>query len=84
MTGTERTLPDPRVPTEHGVPVSEVVDLDGPVARITRRTYVHHEWTELVLMVPADHAHDNPGGSLSISMDRKTLKRLLEQLAWPT
>lgn len=74
---------DPRIPTEHGKPVSEVVDLGGPVARITRTTYVGSQWTRLVVMVAADPAHEMPGQSLDISLSQKELALLVERLAWP-
>jgi hypothetical protein len=84
MTGTERTLPDDeRFPTEHGKPVSEVVDLGGPVARIVRTTYVGSRWTRLVLMIPTDHQHQQPGGSVEVALNDRDLARLLEALAWP-
>lgn len=74
-----------RIPKEHGVPVSEVVDLGGPVARIVRTTYAIKGscWTKLVLMVPADPAHNLPGGSLEVTLSLSELSRFIERLAWP-
>lgn len=73
-----------RIPKEHGKTVTELVDLGGPVGRVERTTYVGSQWTKLVLMVPADHAHGLPGGSLEICMNAEQLKRFVETLSWPT
>jgi hypothetical protein len=73
-----------RIPKEHGVPVSEAVDLGGPVARIVRTTYVGNQWTKLVLMVPEDSAHDIPSRSVEIHFSAKQLEHFLGRLAWPT
>lgn len=77
---------DPRIPTEHGVPIVEVIDLGGPVARIERTTYAAagSRWTRLTIMVPSDYPHDEPGGSIHVSLSPKQLAHFLERLAWPT
>jgi hypothetical protein len=74
-------MSDPRLPTEHGKHVSEVVDLGGPVARITRHTYVGHQWTQLAILVPADV--DQPAQSVEVQLSQELLERLVGRLAWP-
>jgi hypothetical protein len=75
-------MTEPRLPTEHGKKIAEVVDLGGPVARIERLTYVGSQWTELSILVPADV--DQAPQSVKIQLSRELLERLLERLAWPT
>ncbi len=72
-------MTDPRLPTEPGKQTYEVVDLGGPVARITRHA---SQWTELSILVPADV--DQPAQSVEVQLSQALLERLLERLAWPT
>lgn len=76
---------DLRIPKDHGSvhQTSEIVDLTGPVARITRTTYVNTEWTRIIVMVPPDLAHDISAQFLDITLNAKDLALLVERLAWP-
>lgn len=82
----EHLTAEKRAPAGHGAghQVTELVDLGKAVARIERVTYVSQQWTTLTLMIPADHAHQEPGGSLCLHFTAEQLKRFVETLAWPT
>ena len=85
---TEANRADERLPKVHGWAgcTTELIDLNGAVARIKRTTYATKpgRWTELTLMVPPDHDHNVPGGFLTVTLNADTLNKLVEQLAWPT
>jgi hypothetical protein len=60
-----------------------IVDLGGPVARITKTPCVGNRWITLSLMAPPDYEHNVPAEAVTVVLNDEILTRFLEALAWP-